>query len=67
MKRSFGCTPLEYLTRHRVEQAKQLLVNTNEPIGTIAEETGFGSFPYFVRCFSRHTGFKPKAFRIRYR
>lgn len=67
MKKAFGCTPLEYLTRHRVEQAKRMLIHTNEPIGKIAEETGFGSFPYFVRCFSRYTGSKPKAFRMRYR
>ncbi|CAM4063782.1 helix-turn-helix domain-containing protein [Paenibacillus alkaliterrae] len=67
MKKTFGCTPLDYLTRHRIEQAKRLLIHTNDPIGKIAEETGFGSFPYFVRCFSKHTGTKPKAFRMQYR
>lgn len=67
MKKTYGCTPLEYLTRHRIEQAKRLLIHTNEPIGIIAEDTGFGSFPYFVRCFSKHTGTKPKAFRMQYR
>ncbi|MGO4696688.1 helix-turn-helix transcriptional regulator [Paenibacillus sp. 2TAB26] len=67
MKKTFGCTPLEYLTRHRIEQAKRLLIHTNEPIGKIAEEIGFGSFPYFVRCFTKHTSTKPKAFRMLYR
>lgn len=67
MKKAFGCTPLEYLTRYRIEQAKQLLIHTNEPIGTVAEETGFLTFPYFVRCFGKHTGTRPKAFRQRYR
>jgi len=67
MKKTFGCTPLEFLTRHRVEQAKRLLIHTNEPIGAIAERTGFGSFPYFVRRFSRYTGYKPRAFRNLYR
>ncbi|SEO34882.1 AraC family transcriptional regulator [Paenibacillus sp. OV219] len=67
MKKAFGCTPLEYLKRYRIEQAKQLLIHTNEPIGAIAEETGFLTFPYFVRCFGKHTGTRPKAFRQRYR
>ncbi|OMF22915.1 AraC family transcriptional regulator [Paenibacillus sp. FSL H8-0548] len=67
MKKTLGCTPLEYLTRHRIEQAKQLLIRTNDPIGHIAEATGFGSFPYFVRCFFRNTGQKPKSFRNQYR
>ncbi|WP_339265754.1 AraC family transcriptional regulator [Paenibacillus sp. FSL K6-1330] len=67
MKKTFGCTPLEYLTRHRIEQAKRLLIHTNDPIGRIAEESGFGSFPYFIRCFIRYTGFKPKSFRQKYR
>ncbi|WP_053377032.1 helix-turn-helix transcriptional regulator [Paenibacillus sp. FJAT-27812] len=67
MKKTFGCTPLEYLTRYRIDKAKQLLIHTNEPIGKIAEDTGFGSFPYFIRCFSKHTGTKPKAFRKQYR
>ncbi|ETT66195.1 helix-turn-helix transcriptional regulator [Paenibacillus sp. FSL H8-457] len=67
MKKTFGCTPLEFLTRHRIEQAKRLLIHTNEPIGRIAEESGFGSFPYFIRCFVRYTGFKPNSFRLKYR
>lgn len=67
MKKTFGCTPLEFLTRHRIEQAKRLLIHTNDPIGRIAEESGFGSFPYFIRCFIRYTGFKPKSFRKKYR
>ncbi|MEC0256307.1 helix-turn-helix domain-containing protein [Paenibacillus lautus] len=67
MKKTFGCTPLEFLTRHRIEQAKQMLIHTNDPIGRIAEESGFGSFPYFIRCFVRYTGFKPKSFRQKYR
>lgn len=67
MKRAYGCTPLEYLTKHRVERAKQLLIHTDAKIGGIAEETGFGSFPYFVRCFARHVGMTPKAFRNRHR
>jgi YesN/AraC family two-component response regulator len=67
MKRVFGSTPLEFLTRYRVEQAKLMLIHTNEQIGKIAEDSGFGSFPFFIRCFIKHTGFRPKAFRMKHR
>ncbi|MBB6672426.1 AraC family transcriptional regulator [Cohnella nanjingensis] len=67
MKAVFGCTPLEYLTRYRIEQAKGQLVRTDEPVGRIAEDVGFGSFPFFVRCFAKHTGCRPREYRMRYR
>mgnify|MGYP002401514423 CR=1 FL=1 len=67
MKRAYGCTPLDYLTRYRIEQAKRLLVDTDDAVGTIAENVGFGSFPHFVRCFGRLAGTTPKAFRMRFR
>ncbi|MFD0696740.1 helix-turn-helix transcriptional regulator [Paenibacillus sp. GCM10027628] len=67
MKKAFGCTPLDYLTRHRVAQAKQMLIHTDEPVGRIAEETGFRSFPYFIRCFGKQTGMKPSEFRSQHR
>jgi YesN/AraC family two-component response regulator len=67
MKRVFGCTPHEYLTRYRIDKAKLLLIHTDEPIGRVAESTGFGSFPFFVRCFTKHTGYRPREFRLRFR
>lgn len=67
MKKTFGCTPLEYLTRHRVDQAKWLLIYTNEPVGKIAESTGFRSFTHFIRCFGRNTGMNPTNYRKQYR
>ncbi|MBB3111641.1 AraC-like DNA-binding protein [Paenibacillus phyllosphaerae] len=67
MKRAYGCTPLEYLATYRIEQAKRLLIDTNETIGRIAEETGFGTFSYFIRSFNRLAGCTPKEFRTRYR
>ncbi|MDQ0058531.1 helix-turn-helix domain-containing protein [Paenibacillus harenae] len=68
MKKAFGCTPLEYVTRYRIEKAKRQLIHTNDPVGKIADDNGFGSFPYFIRCFAKHTGgMKPKAFRMQFR
>ncbi|MFD2612475.1 helix-turn-helix transcriptional regulator [Paenibacillus gansuensis] len=67
MKEVYGCTPLEYVNRYRIEQAKQLLIHTDHPVGRVAEESGFSSFPFFVRVFVRHTGERPRKYRDMYR
>ncbi|MFC5652181.1 helix-turn-helix transcriptional regulator [Paenibacillus solisilvae] len=67
MKQVYGCTPLEYVTKYRIEQAKLMLMYTNDPIGKIAEDSGFGSFPFFVRTFYKHTGLRPREYRMQYR
>lgn len=67
MKKTYGCTPLEYLTRHRVDMAKGLLIYTNESMSKVAEVTGFRSYPYFVRCFRKSVGMSPTNFRQQYR
>lgn len=67
MQRQFGCTPVEYLQRYRIEQAKNLLTQTNVPISRIAEEVGFNQSAYFTSCFSRYVGESPSVYRKRYR
>jgi AraC-like DNA-binding protein len=66
MKENYGCTPLEYLHRYRIEQAKLLLIKTEWPMAHVAEQAGFRSAPYFSHCFKRQTGLSPLAFRKRY-
>lgn len=65
MNRVFGCTPLEYVTRYRIEQAKRMLMNTDWPIGRVAEEAGFETFSFFSRCFRRLAGVAPREYRRR--
>jgi AraC-like DNA-binding protein len=67
MKKAFGCTPLEYLIRYRLEQAKLRLLNTDMTIAQVAEEAGFEHIPYFTRCFVKHEGVTPSVYRKRYR
>jgi AraC-like DNA-binding protein len=63
MKQVFGCTPLEYMTRYRNDQAQLLLLNTEMTIGQIAEETGFVTLSSFSRSFSRQFGMNPRKYR----
>ncbi|WP_276352213.1 helix-turn-helix domain-containing protein [Cohnella caldifontis] len=66
MKEMYRCTPMEYLHRYRIEQAKLLLIKTEWPMALVAEQVGFRTAPYFSNCFKRQTGLSPLAFRKRH-
>jgi len=63
MRRRFGCAPMEYLLRYRLEQAKRLLLQTDLPILQIARETGFQQAAYFTSCFRARESLTPRAYR----
>lgn len=67
MQQVFGVTPQEYLTQYRLEQAKLLLVNTDNPVSRIAEDVGFSHFSYFTQCFAKTEGVTPSEYRKRHR
>ena len=56
---------IEYLTRVRLEKAKQLLRNTAMKSADIANETGFSDPHYFSYIFKKHTGVSSRDFRLR--
>ncbi|OMF19789.1 AraC family transcriptional regulator [Paenibacillus sp. FSL H8-0548] len=66
MKQMFGMTPIDYLSKYRLEQAKLLLLKTEWPIAEIAQYVGFENVPYFSNCFTRQIGLPPTKFRKRY-
>jgi YesN/AraC family two-component response regulator len=61
--KELGLTPVAYLNRYRIQQAKQLLRNTHKSITEIALEVGFCDSSYFSRLFHRETGMTPAAYR----
>jgi AraC-like DNA-binding protein/GAF domain-containing protein len=61
--REMGTSLWTYLNRHRVKQAKALLVSTELKITDIAAQAGFDDPAYFSRVFRRCTGRSPRAFR----
>ena len=63
MKEVYQCTPLEYLLRYRLEQAKLLLVKTDLPVSEIADNVGFHYPAYFSRCFTQSIGLTPRQYR----
>lgn len=58
-----GCSPGEYITRLRIDEAKRLLAGTNQSVTEIAFEVGFGDSNYFARQFRQLVGSSPRAFR----
>jgi signal transduction histidine kinase/AraC-like DNA-binding protein/DNA-binding LytR/AlgR family response regulator len=62
-RKELGVTPIAYLNRYRVHQARQLLTNTDKSITEIALEVGFSDSGYFSRVFRREVGLSPEAYR----
>lgn len=62
-KQSMGITPHQYVTRRRIEKAKELLWHSQLPITEIALQVGFATPSAFSRLFRQFTGTTPKAFR----
>jgi len=52
-----------YLTRIRIEQAKELMITTNMKIYEICEEIGYNNVEHFSRVFKKSTGFSPREYR----
>jgi AraC family transcriptional regulator len=62
-KQSMGLSPINYITRQRMERAKRLLAETALPIAEIALRAGFSSQSHFTTSFRRLAGVTPRSFR----
>lgn len=57
-----GVSFREYLTRLRLDKAKELLP-AKLPLTEVAQAVGFGDLPRFDKLFKRYTGVPPSAYR----
>jgi len=62
-KKEVGCSPLDYITRRRVQEAKALMARGEQTITEIAHALGFSSSQYFATVFKRITGVSPSRFQ----
>jgi YesN/AraC family two-component response regulator len=62
-KKATGLNFTEYVSRVRVEKARNLLLNPNLRISEIAYEVGFQSLTHFNRVFKKFTGLSPTEYR----
>ena len=64
-KKHLQKTPRQYINEVRLDNARQMLRETEKPIGTIAVETGFADHSHFSRAFVRQYGMTPRDSRKR--
>jgi AraC-like DNA-binding protein/ligand-binding sensor protein len=62
-KKATGINFTDYLSRARIERAKNLLLNPNLRVSEIAYETGFQSLTHFNRIFKKILGQSPTQYR----
>lgn len=65
-KRHLGCSPFQYISRLRLSDAADALVQTDKPITEIALDLGFNDSNYFTRSFRKHLGLSPREYRKKY-
>lgn len=61
-----GLTPIAYVQRLRIEEAKRRLERTDAPIDEISWQVGYEDPAFFRRLFKRTTGLAPGAYRKRF-
>jgi AraC-like DNA-binding protein len=59
----FGCGPLTYHRRHRMERAKALLADPYVSVAEVASRVGYEDTNYFVRVFRKTVGISPHRWR----
>jgi two-component system response regulator YesN len=66
-KEQMGVTPIEYVTTVRIEQAKELLLGTDQSCTEICFQVGYNNQSYFTRTFKSLVGMTPRQFRLQNR
>ena len=62
-----GITPIAYVQRLRIEDAKRRLERTEASVEEISWQVGYEDAAFFRRLFKRTTGLAPGAYRKRFR
>jgi transcriptional regulator GlxA family with amidase domain len=62
-----GLTPIAYVQRLRIEDAKRRLERTDASVDEISWQVGYEDPAFFRRLFKRTTGLTPGAYRKRFR
>lgn len=62
-RRNTNMTPIAYLNKFRISQAKKILLHSDCSIGEVASTCGFENEAYFIYCFRCECGITPEAYR----
>lgn len=62
-RKIYNKTPHQYLTRRRIDKAKELLAKDTS-VTDVCFDVGFESLSSFSTLFSRHVGYPPAVYRM---
>ncbi len=62
-KAEVGISPVKYINKLRIEQAKKLIRTTNDNLSSIGFQVGFENIYYFSRTFKQYEGISPLHYR----
>ena len=62
-KRTFGCTPTDYISNLKIERARRLLSGSEMTVTEIASDLGFSDASHFSSVFKMKTGLSPATYR----
>ncbi|MEG1426837.1 MAG: helix-turn-helix domain-containing protein [Oscillospiraceae bacterium] len=62
-RKEMGVSPVTYITKIRMDKAKELLAHTSESVIDVAKAVGYEDGQYFFRVFKKATGFTPLQYR----
>ncbi|MFB6456672.1 GlxA family transcriptional regulator [Chitinophaga sp. Hz27] len=65
-EKATGNSPLEYLQRIRIENAKKMLEEKNFSIDQVASKSGYEDISFFRKVFKRHVDMTPKDYKEKY-
>lgn len=62
-KKHLGTSPIQYINKRRIEEAKRLLTTTDSTLSEICCKIGTKDIYYLSKMFKDHTGFSPSVYR----
>ena len=64
-KAALGTSPIDWLRRERINQAKRRLADTRDAVQEIAQQVGYADRYFFSKDFTKMVGVSPREFRRR--
>lgn len=63
--KKFGLSILDFVHNLRINEAKQLLLETDNKLKQVAEQVGYSHYNHFLLQFEKRTGRKPAQYKIK--
>ncbi|MCP5557024.1 MAG: AraC family transcriptional regulator [Verrucomicrobiaceae bacterium] len=64
-KAAMGTSPIDWLRRERINQAKRRLIESSDPVKEVARQVGYSDQFFFSKDFKKMVGHTPSEFRLK--